>query len=91
MICHPSQVVDARMLAAVTSAVVEEVHGVLPRTAAGAVWALARLGYEAPAFMEAALDRWVDTVVALGMQQNTLHSDCTLRGWGVEVALWGAL
>jgi hypothetical protein len=48
---------DARMLSAVTGATCEEVHSVLPRTAAGAVWALGRLQHQAPAFMEAALDR----------------------------------
>jgi hypothetical protein len=50
-------VADSRMLAAVTAATAEEMHGVLPRTAAGAVWSLAQMRYEAPAFMEAALDR----------------------------------
>ncbi|KAF6253132.1 hypothetical protein COO60DRAFT_468044 [Scenedesmus sp. NREL 46B-D3] len=50
-------VTDARMLAAVTAATAEEMHGVLPRTAAGAVWSLAQMRFEAPAFMEAALDR----------------------------------
>jgi len=52
-----AKVVDNRMLAAVTAAVCEEMHGVLPRTAAGAVRALAMMRYEAPAFMEAAFDR----------------------------------
>jgi hypothetical protein len=50
-------VADARMLAAVTAATAEEMHGVLPRTAAGAIWSLAQMRFEAPAFMEAALDR----------------------------------
>jgi hypothetical protein len=52
-----ADVVDAPMLAAVTAATAEEMHGVLPRTAAGAVWSLAQMRFEAPAFMEAALDR----------------------------------
>jgi hypothetical protein len=51
------QVVEQRMLSAVTSSVVEEMHGVLPRTAAGAVWALGKMRFEAPAFLEAAFDR----------------------------------
>lgn len=56
-LCVLLQVVDWRMLSAVTAAVVEEMHGVRPRTAAGAVWALGMMRFEAPAFMEAALDR----------------------------------
>jgi hypothetical protein len=52
-----AQVLDQRLLSAVTSCVIEEMHGVLPRTAAGAVWALGQLRFEAPAFLEAAFDR----------------------------------
>jgi hypothetical protein len=51
------QVIDVRMLSAVTSSVVEEMLSVRPRTAAGAVWALGMMQFQAPAFMEAAYDR----------------------------------
>lgn len=46
------------MLSAVTSSVVEEMLSVRPRTAAGAVWALGMMQFQAPAFMEAAYDRY---------------------------------
>lgn len=52
-----ADVVDTRMLAAVTGATAPEMYGVLPRTAAGAVWSLAQMRFEAPFFMEEALDR----------------------------------
>lgn len=67
-------VVDGPMLAAVTAATAEEMHGVLPRTAAGSVWSLAQMRFEAPAFMEAALDRLAVCLEATAAEQHSSSS-----------------